>query len=177
VRRRCDDQGRCQGRFQPCIPSVAYGFWRHSSRGSFGAPFPDRASKLVHNRSGPWRFSRTRPFFRPTSSCPAFHCREMFPDRGAIDRQRIDCRTRDWRRDGAIGGGSLPPDRRQGRRHTPICGETPQRPLCSIKLNRRRRRTFLDGAQGRIRAVRYRPRPAAAFRSRVRVRPGRPRRG
>ena len=47
-------------------------------------------------------------------------------------------------------GEGLPPDRRQGRRHTPFCGETPQRPLCSIKLNWRRRRTFLEAAQGRI---------------------------
>ncbi len=74
-------------------------------------------------------------------------------------------------------GEGLPPDRRQGRRHSPFCGETPQRPLCSIKLNRRRHRTFLDGAHNThngIREVRFRPRPAAAFRSRVRVRPGRP---
>ena len=61
-------------------------------------------------------------------------------------------------------GEGLPPDRRQGRRHTPICGETPQRPLCSIKLNRRRHRTFLDEAHGGIRAVRFRSQPAAGSR-------------
>jgi len=61
-------------------------------------------------------------------------------------------------------GEGLPPDRREGRRHTPICGETPQRPLCSIKLNRRRRRTFLDDARGGIRAVRFRSQPAAGRR-------------
>ncbi len=65
---------------------------------------------------------------------------------------------------GVIGGEGLPPDRRQGRRHTPICGETPQRPLCSIKLNRRRHRTFLDEAHGGIRAVRFRSQPAAGSR-------------
>jgi hypothetical protein len=27
------------------------------------------------------------------SSCPVCHCQEMFPDSGAIDRQRIDCRS------------------------------------------------------------------------------------
>ena len=111
------------------------------------------------------------------SSCPVFRCQEMFPDSSAIDRQRMDRRPLDWRRDGAMArseGEGLPPDRRQGRRHTPICGATPQRPLGPIKLNRRRHRTFLDEAHGGIRAVPFRPRLVAAFRSRVRVRPGRP---
>ena len=42
------------------------------------------------------------------SSCPACHCQEMFPDSGAIDRQRMDCRTRDWRRDGTRRGKAFP---------------------------------------------------------------------
>ncbi len=139
-----------------------------------GELYPIRAPKLVHNRSGLLRFSRTRPLFRPTiilSGLPlSTQLSGQVAARPAMDRlpdMRLEARWRDRRGEG------LPPDRRQGRRHTPICGETPQRPLCPIKLNRRRHRTFLDEESGGIRAVRFRPRPAAAFRSRVRVRPGR----
>jgi hypothetical protein len=58
-----------------------------------GDSFPAPASKPVDNRSGPSRFSRTRPCCRPTIRLSGLPLSSIVSGQGAIGRKRVDCRT------------------------------------------------------------------------------------